>query len=283
MPVSHDPTRKQFLAKLFGAAAVAGAASQGLGKIAAASGPVSPAATGVRPKIRSRSSRRQPAAKARSNPPPTNSPRPGPCRNYFRSRSISCPCRLSSICACLGDRDRGRDLLHDAEVHQGGVRAGATRALQPRAPRGTVGHRLPLLPQQCRDLGLRQPSDLADLHELPQPGQAHQPPAGRGPRQLRQRPARAVDPNPQGARFRLFQPRRAHRPRRQLRGMPRPDRPDGCRHPRQAAQHGLLPAVPPRSRPPPAPARSGDEPGLARRRAPRPSSRWAKSLSTIGT
>jgi len=52
MPASHDQTRKQFFAKLFGAAAVAGAASQGFGKIASASGSVPPAATGVAPKIR---------------------------------------------------------------------------------------------------------------------------------------------------------------------------------------------------------------------------------------
>jgi hypothetical protein len=52
MPASHDPTRKQFFAKLFGAAAVAGAAASGLGKVASMSGSVPPAATGAAPKIR---------------------------------------------------------------------------------------------------------------------------------------------------------------------------------------------------------------------------------------
>ena len=49
---------------------------------------------------------------------------------------------------------------------------------------------------------------------------------------------------------------------RQLRPVPRPDQPDGRGAPRPAAEHGLLPGLPPQSRSQPAAARQGLQPDL---------------------
>ncbi len=76
------------------------------------------------------------------------------------------------------------------------------------------------------------------------------------PRELAIRQADSLGPDPQAARLRLFQPFRPRQPRRQLRGMPRPDQQDGRSTSGQAVEHVLLPGLPSRSRRPPASART---------------------------
>jgi hypothetical protein len=148
-------------------------------------------------------------------------------------------------------RDGGRRLRIFAPGHRRRLRARPACALQPCSPRRAARDGLSVLPHRSRASGCCIDSTEPDLHELPQDGARQLREADSGLRELLDRHAGRVDPGSRPARLRLFQPLGARTARRRLRLVPRTYRYDGGCEPAGAAQHGLVPGLPPQSRTPP--------------------------------
>ncbi len=88
------------------------------------------------------------------------------------------------------------------------------------------------------------PAD-SDLHELPHQGAYPEPPARAHSAQLGDGRAGGVDQGPRPPGLRLLQPQRACGSGRRLRELPRPRGRDGGGAPAGAAQHELVPELPP--------------------------------------
>ena len=102
----------------------------------------------------------------------------------------------------------------------------------------------------------------AALSELPLAGLEQEPAAGAGARELLQEHADQVEPGVQGARVRLLQSLDPREQGRRLRQLPRARRPDAGRREGDAADHGLVPRVPPPSGGEHPPARGSHEHGV---------------------
>src|SRR5438477_68628 len=146
---------------------------------------------------------------------------------------------------------------------RGGRAARAADPLQPQAPRGRAGHRLPLLPHPGGGLLVRRHPAHRDMHELPPRDLEGQPDARGGARELPQRPAARVDPRPRPPRLRLLRSQHPCRQGRGLRQLSRARRRHAAHLARGDAADGLVPRLPPPSRALRAPARARLRHGLA--------------------
>src|SRR5690348_12108489 len=147
---------------------------------------------------------------------------------------------------------------------------GTTGPLQPQAPRRRRRHRLPLLPSVGRAVRVRGHSAALDLYDLPLAVVHASAGAGAVARGVPQRRPVALEAPVQAARLRLLQPRHPHSQGRRLRELPRRRRQDAADGTGEEPDDAVVPALPPRSRAIPAPARRGVQPALARAGPARP-------------
>ena len=142
-------------------------------------------------------------------------------------------------------------------------------------------------------LGDRQRAADPGLHELPPAGRPQRGVARPDPRQRQERHADALAARPQARGVRVLQPSRARALRRRLRELPRAHRGDGGRAAGRAAQHGLVPRLPPqpasrtcgrsrRSRTWPGSRRATPKRGRARSPRSGPSSRPSTARGATG-
>ena len=137
-----------------------------------------------------------------------------------------------------------------AEDDRGGIFTGAAGAVQPCPARGEAGDRLPVLSYDGGEVELRRDSADGNVHELP-----HQYPQPRATQLAPIRESWATGKPVEWVKVHdlpeyVYFNHQAHvNAWRGLHRMPRADRPDGAGVPGQAAEHGLVPGLPSRSRP----------------------------------